>query len=437
MIVAMIYDNNNIYNDYALNPTVFKSHRVLASILAMLAVSLNYSSILYGVNFSFADFFCILSLMILMLKREVFVPFVPIIFFLVVSITTLITSVFWVPLKFKYSPAFSDIAINYMKLFVVFIYFVLGYNIAKLNITRGFLKHYSLFSFIVGTVGVVSLILNINFLSEQLFFGGLRLKGLMNDPNFFAIIQVSAVVYFSRVKKIKTYFRFLVLFFLIVSILATGSKTGLIALCAYGTLRMLEHLFQSKKNIRKIMQYLLFMIVFVLIIPLIYENIRYIFDTVIKFVPSFSRVEMLFLDYNNALADSGSERTLVWRNAINLIEQSPIIGIGIGTYSGLAEMLFGIKLIAHNTYLQLCAEWGIFLAILLYIYIFSIICKSTIGIKSQSSINLILRDIIIVFLIGSISISFNNARMFWVFLGMLSFEVGRKLKINTGERCCS
>lgn len=93
-----------------------------------------------------------------------------------------------------------------MKLFVVFIYFVLGYNIAKLNITRGFLKHYSLFSFIVGTVGVVCLILNINFLSEQLFFGGLRLKGLMNDPNFFAIIQVSAVVYFSRVKKNKNLF---------------------------------------------------------------------------------------------------------------------------------------------------------------------------------------------------------------------------------------
>ncbi|MDI3545796.1 MAG: hypothetical protein PWP68_1213 [Rikenellaceae bacterium] len=35
---------------------------------------------------------------------------------------------------------------------------------------------------------------------------------------------------------------------------------------------------------------------------------------------------------------------------------------------------------------------------------------------------MILRDIIIVFLIGSMAISLNNARMFWFFFGALVFN---------------
>ena len=73
-------------------------------------------------------------------------------------------------------------------------------------------------------------------------------------------------------------------------------------------------------------------------------------------------------------------------------------------------------------------KWGIVLATLLFVHVFFMIAKSTFNrMCNIDKENIILRDIIIIFLLGSVGISLNNARMFWLALGALVFNLNKKL----------
>ena len=132
-------------------------------------------------------------------------------------------------------------------------------------------------------------------------------------------------------------------------------------------------------------------------------------------------------DFSGAISENGSGRDITWKVAIQVIQLSPVTGIGIGTYSHIAYQMFHSNNIAHNTFLQLSAEWGIPLAFMLFIYMFFTIGKATnFSISNDSEMNLILRDIIIILLIGSMAISLNNARVLWLILGALVFSLKGK-----------
>ena len=78
---------------------------------------------------------------------------------------------------------------------------------------------------------------------------------------------------------------------------------------------------------------------------------------------------------------------------------------------------FNYAAIAHNTYLQLFAEWGIPLAIVFFIYVFNIIFNAYS--KSKNEFEKVLSVSVGIMLFGSLAISLNNMRLFWLFLGFL------------------
>lgn len=391
-------------------------------IIILMAIFLNQSSVKFGVNISIADFLCVIIFILLLLKDKLILPFIPMMFFLFVSITGIITSAFIVPNKFLYNPVTYKIFIDYIKMVVVFIYFNIGYSVSNLKLIEKSLKWYSVFALLIGIIGIIFTVFKINIFSQYLFIGA-RFRGLMNDPNYFAIIQVSAFVYFSRAKEFKIFYKRLILLLLFMSILVSGSKTGIITMICYIFIRILEYLLKPKKKTSTfIIQSLL--IVLLIIIVLISPNIiNSLMDYTTSIIPTFARIRYLFTDFNSAISASGSVRDSTWKAAIEVIKASPIIGVGIGTYSGIASKISGIGAMAHNTYLQLFSEWGILLSTMFFIYIFSIIGKVSCNEGFKSEINLMLRDIVIVFLIGSLAVSLNNARMFWVFLGALTFNI--------------
>jgi hypothetical protein len=298
------------------------------------------------------------------------------------------------------------------------------------------LKWYALFSLLIGVVSIIFLFFNINFLSKWLMFGNVRLKGLMNDPNYFSIIQVSAIAYFSRTTEIQNVYRMAALFFLTLSVLASGSKTGTVILIVYAVFRMLEYftVFRNKKGLVMFGFSGLLLLAISLVL-----NTSHILNAIANFTPAFSRIETLFIDFNTAISEGGSGRDKAWGNAVEIIKISPIIGIGVGTYRDVANILFGDRTIAHNTYLQLCVEWGVPLSILCFIYIFNLISKITFSSKLKLSNYYVFRDIIIIFLIGSLSISLNNARMFWLFLGvtLLIIKNNREVLKNWKQKSLS
>lgn len=392
---------------------------ILTITLSLLAIFLNHSYIMFGINTSFADFFCLMALLLII--NKIVIPIKYLLFFLLLSLSVLFTSTFFVPMLFSFDPGMNQVISSYLKLVAVFLYFILGFNIAKLGFIDKILKWYSVFGLLCAIIGIIWSILKINFLSEILFFDGTRYRGFMNDPNYFSIIQITSLAYLSRT--VKTKYKFIIWTVFMLSVVVTGSKTGMITLIVYSCIRFIEYLVKMKKNIFMVS---LIIIMLFIIFPLIISNIHIIFHKLSIAFPSFSRIESIFIDFSSAISENGSSRDHSWKNAIYLILISPILGIGVGTYSGLAESFFGDPTIAHNTYLQLAVEWGVPLSFIFFIYTFSILGISYI--KYRGNKICILSDIIIILLIGSLAISLNNARMFWLYFGALVYSIYFKKK---------
>ena len=389
-------------------------------IISLLGIFLNQSHLILGINLSIADFFCCIAILILIYKNWLFIPIPHLMFFFIVTITVIATAVFYVPSKFSYSLDTHKIISDYVKLIAIFVYFLVGYNIANLKLTDKTIQFFAFFALSIAIVGVIFTIFNVDIFLKMYFYGSSRLQGLMNDPNYFSIIQLAAVVYFARTKKMNTLLRNGALLCLIVSVLASGSKTGLITFLCYLFFRVVEHLFKSKKKINTILVHLFSAIILIATISFVLSIFQNLINYLATVIPAFARVQIIFTDFDSALSSGGSGRDTTWGVALEIIKLSPIIGIGVGTYSGVANQLFGTGVLAHNTYLQLFAEWGIPLAIVLFSYIFYLISKVTFSRNINSEMIFILRDILIIFLIGSLAISLNNARMFWLVLGMFN-----------------
>ncbi|HHY82869.1 MAG TPA: O-antigen ligase family protein [Clostridiales bacterium] len=386
----------------------------------LLAAFLNQANSLAGINFSLSDIVCLFLSAYLIIKKQLKLLWMPTLFFLLVVIFTLFTSLFYVPVKYLYQPDICEVLINSFKLIVVFFYFFLGSSLSFHNVDYAVAKWYSVVSFLIGLTGVAFIMFRINLFSDTLLYAGSRLRGMMNDPNYFAVIQVTALAYFTRDTRLKKAIRAGISIVLILSVLASGSKTGLITLLCYLLFRTTEILFKRKIEVGTLIAALLIMLFcFVLLFSIngiIEKSMLYLSSK----IPSLDRIYMIFKDFRSAVSDMGSDRDETWKTAFYIIQQSPVLGIGVGIYSGLAEMMYGTSAIAHNTYLQLMSEWGVVLAMMAFTYIFHIIGKALIKKNEYSRTMIIIRDILIIFLIGSLAISFNNARMFWMFLGLLS-----------------
>ena len=415
-------------NSLVLNASTKNSPIFFTGAIFLMSILLHQSSEVFGVNFSFADFFCIIIFVVLVYKNQFVIPFTPVLFFLIVSIVVLVTAVFYIPFKLMYYPAPIRIISDYVKLLAIFMYFIIGYNLSNTPFLEKTLKWYSLFGLLIGGIGILFIIFNIHVFSQVLFFGGTRFRGLMNDPNYFSVLNVSALVYISRLKTIKTRYKFLAFSVILLSVFTTGSKTGIITFIGYFSIRLVEYLFTSKKKLTTLITQLFIALIMVLIVPITFNSLQNVLNAAATTMPSFSRILFLFTDFMDAISVGGSGRDATWKVAFQVIQLSPLIGIGIGMYSSIASGLFQFNNIAHNTFLQLSAEWGLFLTFGLFFYLFIIMGKVTFSRSSNSETNLILRDIIIIFLIGSMAISLNNARVLWFFIGALVSKLDRNRK---------
>ncbi|MDD2494211.1 MAG: O-antigen ligase family protein, partial [Tissierellia bacterium] len=237
------------------------------------------------------------------------------------------------------------------------------------------------------------------------------------DPNYFSVLQLVSLAYFSRTKKINTLLKSGAVLFIVMSIFASSSKTGLVTLFCYLMFSVVEYLIKKKKKLSTFIAQLFFIILLVATVPVVLSIIQSLTNYLITIFPTFERVQIVFTDFDVALSRGGSGRDLTWKTALEIIKVSPILGIGLGTYSGFAKHFFGIGSIAHNTYLQLTVEWGLLLAIFFFTYLFYVISKAIFSRNTNGELDVILRDILIIFLIGSLAISLNNARPFWLVLG--------------------
>lgn len=398
-----------------------------------MAPLLHQSGEMFGVNFSLADIVCVFLIFFLFLYQQLYIPIAPGLFFLFLSILVLCTAMFYIPYQFMYVSEPKAIFVDYVKLVAIFMYFIVGYNLQRLGWNTLVLKVYAISGFIIGVLGIVFTIVGLPILRDLFYYSEIRYKGLMIDPNYFAILQITSLVYFLRRGGLKTATKLIILLTFFVIILVSGSKTGLITLFLYLTLLSFERFFLERKNPVRLSVYLFLAALFAMLLPVFIEFFKKVISEWGSLLPTFERLQLLFTDFSSAITESGSERDGIWAVALELIQLSPLLGVGVGTYSGLSAQIFHEPHVAHNTFLQLLAEWGIPISMLFFTFVFLLLMKATKSqFKKEASIHeetVIFRDMIIVLLIGSMAVSLNNARILWFLLGALIATVfGKKLQ---------
>lgn len=346
-------------------------------------------------------------------------------YFLLLSAVLVSTAIFYTPFKFGVTVEVISIIKEYLKLAVVFLYFLIGFNLMHEKVITQGIKWYSSTALCVGSLGVFINFLGLKFLYQFYDFGEDRYNGFMNDPNYFAIVQISALPFFLRAEKIALKYKVIIYCIILASILISGSKTGFITLFTYTLLFIIGDFLKNKMRLKTLL-----ITLFILIVFIILNEMLQIVETSLALMGEnsvqFQRISLLFTDFNSAFNEGGSSRLPIWKAGIYLISLSPLVGVGVGMYSSTAVKVSGIDEIAHNTYIQSYTEWGGIFATIFFCYLAFILLKVTFSKEVNNTTNFILRDMLIILLIGSIAISFNNARMFWLFLGAIVYSTNHK-----------
>lgn len=390
--------------------------------LILLGLFLNQSGIIFGINLSLADIFLSLVILLLSIKSQIYINLNQLLFFLLLLITVLFSGTI-VNVTFLNSSVDLSIFIKeFIKLLVLFFYLTLGYNLVKLNLTDICIKSFFIGSVVISIISIFYSIFYIPFLRETLFFGANRFRGFMNDPNYFSVLQLTSLTYLLKNEEYKMKVKIPLIILIVLSIFFSGSKTGLIGLLTLSVFMLITNLKYHELTYKGVIKSIFLLLIMFFMVNF-FSN-HNILEKASNLHPSFERIYMVFTDFDGAVNGGGSSRESAWTQAIDLIKLSPIFGIGIGTYSSLNYLLSGSKTIAHNTYLQLMVEWGTIFTFLFMIIIVILLVKSF-YVKNNEKIK-IYRSMMIPFAIGSMSISLNNARLFWLLLGIILYEVTNK-----------
>ena len=370
--------------------------KLLTLLLIGLAVFIQQSSVIAGVNVSIADFITLLILVYLLffanhlLKANHFLQFFIILYTYRMIITLCL--LFFDDLIFI---TVKEVLASTVKYAFVVIYFYLGMIIFKL----GNSKKVIVTSYIISsvTIGLFCIIAGLNkspLLMKLLYFDEIRSKGLMNDPNYFAMTQIITLVL--AYKYIHNYiFKVLACGILLWSLTTTGSKTAFIIL----------------------------IVIMLILLCFTFYNINYYLFQLsdLDALPSLDRMASIFEEGFASLNDSGSERSVVWINAISVIKYTLGFGVGLVDYVHIGSQINGILLVAHNTYLQIFAEWGILfgaLFIIFMLYLLFELFRFNISGKNVTAI-----VVMLTMLIYFLTVSFNNSRYVAFILGIIVFIV--------------
>ena len=199
-------------------------------------------------------------------------------------------------------------------------------------------------------VAVLILSLSVIF-SPDMSLSGRQSTTKSYDPNDLALLLVSiaplAMAFFFSVSKHSKIFYGGVLISMLLVLLKTGSRGGLIGLSVIG----LIFLFSRSTQVSFIKKVLIMTAIGILIISFAPESLWQRFQEV------FSGT-----DYNLQSSEEGSfGRLQIWETGLHLLIKNPLFGIGAGQFSTAMGQTYGkfYYKTAHNSFLQVAVEVGI------------------------------------------------------------------------------
>lgn len=370
---------------------------------------LNMQKSMLGYNFSLSDVLICLIIIKLIFEKKLVIEKYSLFFLLYLLIFNITNSLFFVIPKFSIELTEVHFFSELIKLLTSFLFFQVAINLTLLRKDEMVYRGLVLLSFIMG---VLSLIFNIFHISSEFFIDGERYIGLLSDPNYFAVLQCCsiAVILFSEFYKMKIK----AVLFIGVSfgIVFSASKTGMIIYLILIISYIIFKIIKAGITGEKIIYISSSFIIILLTAKILSEKIEAVILSITINYPILDRVILLFTDSRQAVTANGSTRDEVWLYAQELIKEFPMWGVGFGNYLSVVKKIFGDERLAHNTVLQLVAEWGAVFSVVLFIVI------SIVWVKSIH--NKLYNDffVLTVLIIGAQSLSLNNSRVLWVFFAI-------------------
>lgn len=395
---------------------------ILFTVLMATGLALNHSSVILGVNLSAADPLVLILTAALVLTGRMWIPTVPLVLFLVVSVQQIAVAALLAPGWTHTPPPLSGTLSDYAKLVAAFLCFLLGVQLVRLGHATTLLRAYVAGAVAVSAIAVLSLAVPALHHVGDLFLGGFRFQGLTNDPNNFAVLTVAALAVLWYDPDLRPPLRLAASTVLISGVLLSASKTGAVTLAVLALWRSLgiraPRGGTPSTGPRRFLG--LCAIVSALLLALMVvpgTGIGAALTDASGTVPALDRIAPLFTDVGDAVGDSGSERAGAWSTALSIIWFTPVLGVGVGTYLEVAQTLTGGAVLAHNTYLQILAEWGIPLALVLFTGIVAVVARRPPA-PARRSLWATGSTALLVLLVGSMGLSLNNSRVFWLLLGI-------------------
>ncbi|MCJ7666526.1 MAG: O-antigen ligase family protein [Actinobacteria bacterium] len=351
----------------------------------------------------------------------------------------------------------------YLNYIITFI--LLFLLIKRLKITRRFLTKlfYILFSanILVFFVSLYQIFIDQGFGNQPHWINAGRINSTMINPNslgFFLILNIGIfTAYLFYLNKKQKFLCLLILLILPLQLLYSGSRTGLLGLAIfalliifYFSISILVNLIKNRRKNKNDIMILATTLLLLVIIPLSF-SVFLIKTDILKNKPILSEriknnIEQTQED--NSLTQISSGRNIILPQAVNMIKDYPLVGVGIGTFPLELSNYFKLtnvdsKMVDYtlNTYLQVLSENGIFSFVFFigfYITMFTIIfnnLKEIHEIKNRKFL------IIILFIIFTCLIMFNfvsgtnyfEGQILYSFLLILLLLLSYDLKDN--EAC--
>ena len=155
-----IYLNNFIiYRVKDLNEYIGNNNRhiILFLFTFLLGVFLHQSIVIHGLgNISIADGILVFTIICLSLCKRLNLPRFPVMAFIFFTSYILFVSFYFTPFRFSIEPNLKSFLVNYLKLLVLFLYLILGYNLAREKLLKFLIKIYSYTAFVISIIGLRS-----------------------------------------------------------------------------------------------------------------------------------------------------------------------------------------------------------------------------------------------------------------------------------------
>lgn len=196
------------------------------------------------------------------------------------------------------------------------------------------------------------------------------ISGASYGNSLIPFIMVSIAVAWKSSGKIKKLLAFIVFIFLLINLYLTFSRVVLIA--TFFAFLSIGY-FINQKSARKKYCYALFVVLLLLVLYPILLNYFYVYSE----MKGFTDIRSRSLDVQTA------NRSSFTFAALNTFLENPLFGIGHNNFfADVSVREFGDTRQAHNTYVDLLAEHGLFVTGLYFAVFYSVIRKGMITLKN-------------------------------------------------------